>query len=133
MIKAFKRWMFGDSRRGNRCDFELEALYRADLALILDGWKPWFSLIGPQPWDYQVIKIRRRDSPVTITAYDAIPKEMNWNGLYWRPWDGPTLDGRERHEGFFKGPVLAANRVTAVLHNAADTAVGAAKYDPIRT
>jgi hypothetical protein len=95
MIEAIKRWMFGDSRRGHRYDFDLEARYRAEMELIQDGWKPWFSPIGPHPWDYEMIKIRRPDVQVTVIAYNDIPKDMNGNGLYWRPWCGPTLDGRE--------------------------------------
>lgn len=95
MIKAIKRWMFVDSHKVLRRDLDLEARYKAELELIQDGWMPWFSPIGPHPWDYELIKIRRPDTQVTVMAYKDIPKEMNGTGLYWRPWYGATLDGRE--------------------------------------
>jgi hypothetical protein len=93
MIEAIKRWMFGNSPRVVRRDVELEDRYRAELALIQDGWRPWFSPIGPQPWDYAVIEIRTLDTQAKITVYQILPKDMSGNGLYWRPWTGSTLPG----------------------------------------
>lgn len=87
MIEAIKRWMFGDSRKVLRRDLGLEARYGAELALILDGWRPWLSPIGPHPWDYAVIAVRRPDTQVTVIASKDIQKDMNGIGLYWRPWD----------------------------------------------
>jgi hypothetical protein len=94
MIKTIKRWLF----RKREHDAEaaaLDDLCRAELDLIEDGWMSWFLPAGPRPWNYPVIEIRRRDGPVVVTAYEAIPKEMNGNGLYWRPWDGVTLETAE--------------------------------------